>query len=120
MRVYLDDDLDSNILISLLKHSGHAPVSPRSVKTRGASDAEHLSYAASNGFALLTANAVDFIQLHDKWRALGQSHHGILIVYRENDPSRDMSFREIAATVTRIQDSGIALMNTIQNLNFWR
>lgn len=120
MKIYLDDDLDSNLLIGFLKHLGHAPVSPRSVKTRGATDGQHLTYAASNGLVLLSANAVDFLKLHEDWKALDQSHHGILIVYRENDPSRDMSFKEIAAAVTRIQESGIILMNTIQNLNFWR
>ena len=29
MRLYLDDDLDGNILIGLLQHAGHAVVSPR-------------------------------------------------------------------------------------------
>ena len=31
MRLYLDDDLDGNILIGLLQHAGHTVVSPRAV-----------------------------------------------------------------------------------------
>lgn len=35
MRLYLDDDLDSNALIGLLLQAGHQVVSPRAVGTRG-------------------------------------------------------------------------------------
>lgn len=34
MRVYLDDDLDSDALIGLLQQAGHDVVSPRAVGTR--------------------------------------------------------------------------------------
>jgi Domain of unknown function (DUF5615) len=64
MRLYLDDDLDGNILISLLQHAGHAVVSPRVVGTRGVLDPAHLRYAADHDLVLLTANAKDFLALH--------------------------------------------------------
>jgi hypothetical protein len=64
MRLYLDDDLDGNVLIGLLQHAGHDVVSPRAVGTRGVQDAVHLRYAADHGLVLLTANAKDFLALH--------------------------------------------------------
>ena len=67
MRIYLDDDLDSNRLIGLLKNEGHAVVSPREVGMRGATDLKHLQYASQNGLVLLTANVSDFLALHSKW-----------------------------------------------------
>jgi predicted nuclease of predicted toxin-antitoxin system len=67
MRIYLDDDLDSNRLIGLLKNDGHTVVSPREVGTRGATDLNHLQYASQNGLVLLTANASDFVALHSEW-----------------------------------------------------
>lgn len=57
MRVYLDDDLDSNALIGLLQKAGHEVISPRAVGTRGVADEEHLRYAAAHALVLLTANA---------------------------------------------------------------
>jgi predicted nuclease of predicted toxin-antitoxin system len=119
MRISLDDDLDSNALIGLLQQAGHEVVSPRAVGTRGVPDEEHLRYAATHALILLTANAEHFIDLHREWMKQ-QEHYGILIVYRENNPARDMSFRQIAQAVTQIEQSGLPLANAFHNLNFWR
>ena len=119
MRVYLADDLDSNTLVTLLQRAGHIVVSPRAVGIRGVADEEHLRYAAAHALVLLTANAGDFIDLHDAWTRRRREHHGILIVYRENNPARDMSFQQIAQAITRIERSGLPLANAFHNLNFW-
>lgn len=120
MRVYLDDDLDSNALIRLLRQAGHEVVSPRNVGTRARSDESHLRYAAANALVLLTANARDFVDLHHAWRSRQQDHHGILIVYKENNPVRDLSSQQIANAVTHVEHSGLPLSNALHNLNFWR
>jgi hypothetical protein len=43
-----------------------------------------------------------------------------LIVYRENNPVRDMTFHQIAQAVTKIEQSGMPMENACHNLNFWR
>jgi hypothetical protein len=118
--VYLDDDLDSNALIGLLRQGGHEVVSPRAVGTRGVTDEEHMLYAATRGLVLLTANAEDFIRLHVEWIVQNRGHSGILVVYRENNPARDMSFQQIARAVTGIERSGSDLVNRVYNLNAWK
>ena len=120
MRLYLDDDLDGNVLLDLLRHAGHVVVSPRAVGNRGIEDPAHLRYAADGDLVLLTANAQDFLALHVQWRENGQDHAGMLLVYRENNPQRDMTFQEMARAVSRLEQSGIPLRNTYHNLNFWR
>ena len=120
MRLYLDDDLDSNLLISLLKQLGHEVTSPRAVGMRGAPDEDHLQYAAGNDLVLMSANTGDFTQLNRKWAENRTSHSGILVVYKENNPARDMGFREIAEAVGAVEESGIPIADTCQNLNFWR
>jgi predicted nuclease of predicted toxin-antitoxin system len=120
MRIYLDDDLDSNLLIGLLRQEGHEVISPRTAGTRGINDEEHLDFAVSRNAVLLTANALDFVLLHNEFISQQRKHAGILIVYRENNPSRDMSFRQIAKSVSRIEESGVPLANAFHNLNFWR
>jgi hypothetical protein len=120
VRLYLDDDLDSNTLMGLLRRAGHEVVSPRAAGTRGATDEDHLGYATTRGLVLLTANASHFLALHGMWRAQGRQHAGILIVYRENDPTRDMTPHEITAAVMEIERSGVPLAGFAYNLNFWK
>jgi hypothetical protein len=124
MRIYLDDDLDSNLLIVHLRREGHEVFSPRTLNRRGVEDEAHLSYAAAHALVLLTANAGDFLQLHEQWLEQwleqGLRHEGILVVYRENNPARDMTLPQIARAVTRLEKSGLLAANTFQNLNVWR
>jgi hypothetical protein len=120
MKIYLDDDMDANELISLLEHEGHEVISPRRVAMRGALDEAHLSYAAAELCVLLTANVRDFLMLHQRWQGEGQSHAGIVAIYRENNPRRDMTYGQIARAVSHLESAGIALQNTFQNLNMWR
>ena len=117
MRLYLDDDLDSNVLLRLLQRAGHEVISPRAVGNRGAADEEHLRYATAHSLTVLTANAQDFIDLHEEWTRKQQRHLGILIVYRENDPTRDMSPQQIAQAVTRRNCQGITYSKT--NVGRW-
>jgi hypothetical protein len=90
------------------------------VGTRGVHDLAHLRYAADHDLVLLTANAKDFLALHEQWQQDRQEHPGMLLLYRENNPQRDMTFQEIARAVSRLGQAGIPLQNTYQNLNFWR
>src|SRR5689334_17481100 len=109
MNIYPDDDSDSDALIGLLQQGGHKVTSPRSAGTSGMADKDHLSYAASHDCVLLTSNARDFIELHKKWMTAGKKYPGILIVYKENNPARDMTFQQIASTITKIEQSGLLL-----------
>jgi len=59
VRLYLDDDLDSNTLMGLLRRAGHEVVSPRAAGTRGATDEDHLGYATTRGLVLLTAAVME-------------------------------------------------------------
>jgi predicted nuclease of predicted toxin-antitoxin system len=120
MRLYLDDDMDANALISILQEEGHEVRSPRAVAMRGAEDAAHLQYAAAHQCAVVTANARDFLTLHQTWQEAGQQHAGILALYRENHPRRDMTYAQIAHAISRLERAGLPLQNTFHNLNMWR
>ena len=50
-------------------------------------DLAHLRYAADHDLVLLTANAKDFLALHAQWQQEGQEHPGMLLLYREKNPS---------------------------------
>ena len=90
MRLYLDDDMDANTLISVLQEEGHEVISPRAVAMRGAEDVAHLQYVAAHQGAVVTANARDFLTLHTRrgrrqdgttlasWHSTGRIIRGVI------------------------------------------
>ena len=119
MRLYLDDDIDANVLIRFLQEEGHEVISPRAVAMRGAEDEAHLQYAAIRQCAIVTTNVRDFLTLHQTWQEEGRHHAGILALYRENNPRRDMTYAQIAWAISRLERAGLPLQNTFHNLNMW-
>jgi hypothetical protein len=117
MRLYLDDDMDANVLIRFLQEEGHEVMSPRAIAMRGTEDEAHLQYAAVHQCAVVTANVRDFLTLHQTWQEEGRHHAGILALYRENNPQRDMTYAQIARAISRLARAGLPLQNTFHNLN---
>ncbi|MFA0750438.1 MAG: hypothetical protein SLRJCFUN_000841 [Candidatus Fervidibacter sp.] len=118
--VYLDECLDSDKLIALLKREGLKVVSPRDVGTLGCGDFEHLEFCAQNGYTLLTADPDDFLALHRQWQAQGRKHSGILAVYAERDLSKNMSDYDIVRAIKKLLASGAPIANQFIVLNHWR
>ncbi|MGB9301358.1 MAG: DUF5615 family PIN-like protein [Anaerolineae bacterium] len=78
IRLYLDEDVHRRMASALrLRHFD--VVSAHEVRRWGLSDEEQLSYAASEGRALFTYNAADYLQLHLDWLQRGQEHQGIIV-----------------------------------------
>ena len=120
MRLYLDDDMDANVLIRFLQDTGHEVMSPRAVVMRGVEDEAHLRYATAQQCAVVTANVRDFLRLHQTWQEEGRHHAGILALYRENNPQRDMTYAQIARAISRLERAGLPLQTMFHNLNMWR
>jgi len=120
MRLYLDDDMDANVLIRVLQNEGHEVMSPRGVAMRGAEDEAHLRYAAAHQCAVVIANVRDFLVLHQMWQEEERQHAGILALYRENNPQRDLTYAQLARAISRLERTGLPLQNTFHNLNMWR
>jgi len=111
--LYLDEDLASKELIARLAKSGHFVVDT----VRGIGDAVAWATAQEHGAAVLTQNAPDFLKLASE----AKSHHGLLVVYRDGNASKDMRIAEIAAAVDKVQaELGIGLKDQIVILNQYR
>ena len=77
-RLYLDEDVHRRVAAALrLRHFD--VVSAHEVQRWGLSDHEQLSYAATEGRALFTYNAADYVRLHLDWMRSGQQHCGIIV-----------------------------------------
>jgi hypothetical protein len=92
VRILVDEDLASRELIARLED-----VFPGNIiaPERSASDDEVWQRAQAERAAILTGNVVDFLRVAAHWPA----HHGLLLVYRRNDPRADLRAADIVAGV---------------------
>ncbi len=120
MKFYLDDNAADRRLVALLRKEGHSVTIPSDAGQAGATDPRHLLHAVRTGCLILTNDYADFTDLHDLIIGSGGSHPGILLVYSENDPTRDMTARGISVAITKLESSGVALENELHVLNQWR
>ena len=113
MRLCLDENLRSKELRSRLQAAGHDVIDPG----LGISDAGVWEFAQRNSAVVLTGNAVDFEPL-----ARASKHHaGLLLVYRDNDPRRDMTVADIATAINNVDAAGDRAMDDkVLALNMFR
>jgi predicted nuclease of predicted toxin-antitoxin system len=78
IRLYLDEDVHPGVATAV-RRRGFDALSTHELGRWGRSDPEQLAYAAAEGRALFTFNAVDFLRLHQAWLEAGRSHWGIII-----------------------------------------
>lgn len=120
MKCYVDDDLDSDLLLQLATAQGHELISPRKAGLRGTRDATHLAFAVGQGVPILSGNTGDFEALHELAQALRGRHFGILLVYGERDARRQMKAAQIVSALTKVENSQQSLVNELIVLNRFR
>jgi len=76
----------------------------------------HFAHARTNGRVILTKNVRDFEILHNQH----PDHPGILVVYQDNDPARDMSYSEIIQAIANLESAGVAIVGGFWPLNAYR
>ena len=120
MRLYLDDDSTNPVLIKLLRREAHDVLVPTDFNMSGAKDASHLCQAIREKAVLLSHNFDDFKLLHDLLLE-GQGHHsGILIVRKDNDPTRDMQPPHIVRALRNLRTAAVPIADQCTILNHWR
>jgi len=120
MRLYLDDDSASLLLVRLLRQANHDVQLPGDVSLAGAADAVHLTHSVREGRILLSHNYRDFEDLHDLVMQAQGHHPGILVVRRDNDPKRDLSARGIVRAIGNLLAAKVPLVDRYHILNYWR
>ena len=115
LRLYLDDCANSRELRRRLSAAGHDVETPGDVRPSltGADDRTHLAHAKTAGRTILTLNARDFKELHDQ----DPIHPGILAVYQDNDPARDMSYLDIVQAIANLENAGMPIAGAFWILN---
>ena len=114
MRLYVDEDIASAELLARLTAAGHEVLAP----LRGEPDARCWRYAQEHAAAVITMDAVDFVALAEA----SASHHGLILGYRRNDPTRDLTIASIAQAIGRVTEvypDGIADQILVLNQFQW-
>jgi hypothetical protein len=120
MRLYLDDDSTSTLLVQLLRRAGHDVRLPAEIGVAGESDAVHLMHAVLEDRVYLSHNYDDFEDLHNLALALRGHHPGILVVRKDNNPKRDLAPPGIVRAIGKLLAAGVGLADHFYVLNHWR
>jgi predicted nuclease of predicted toxin-antitoxin system len=112
-----DEDTQSRRLVLELRAAGHDVQTTREANPGGKADSIILDYAIANERVLLSQNCNDFRELSQRMVATGRNHCGVLLIYRYNDPDKDMNYKQIAAAITNVENSGIILKNLAISVN---
>lgn len=118
LNIYLDDCAFSHRLRQLLIAAGHVVQIPAEVDPplTAQADARHFAHVRATGQIILTYNPADFEQLHTQYA----DHPGILAVYQDNDPARDMSYSDVVRAIANLQQIGVPLAGGFWVLNAYQ
>lgn len=100
-----------------LAAAGHDVVSTQDIGSDSAPDPEVFEIARKLGRVVLTRNADDYRILHEQNTEPG--HPGVLAIYQDADPQKNMSYKDIARAIDNIQKAGIHMSDQFVPVNVW-
>jgi len=116
LRLLVDEDSQARTLVRLLVEAGHDVLTAEAAGLNSLQDAEVFARAIHERRALLTRNCSDFLELHREH----PEHFGILAIYQDADPAKNMSHAEIVRSIGNVLESGMAVEGQFVALNAWR
>jgi predicted nuclease of predicted toxin-antitoxin system len=120
MRIYVDEDLAAGLVLRLLQQAGHDVVAPAGLGMLGRSDPVQFAFAIQERRVCLTGNYDDYEELHLLIRQAQGNHPGVLVVRKDNDPTRDLTPKGIVAALRNLEAAGVPIANEYIILNHWR
>jgi predicted nuclease of predicted toxin-antitoxin system len=115
LRLLVDEDTQAKWLVNLLRSAGHDVVTVPEANLAAELDPRVLEYAQREDRILLTRNCEDFRALH---HAQAQ-HAGIVAIYQDRDPDKNMSYAAIVRALANLEASGLELTGQFVVLNAW-
>ena len=120
MKLYLDDDMAAPLLARLLRNAGHDVRLPSDFGLVGAEDAVHFRHAALDGRTILTGNHDDYRDLHRLVVELTGHHLGVLVVRKDNNPKRDLTYPGVVRALSKLLNANAPTADQLIILNHWR
>lgn len=116
MRILVDEDSQARVQLNILRGDGHDVVAVGELGKNGTTDPEMFDLAQSLERVLLTHNSEAFHELHRE----RPGHRGIMAVYRDADPRKNLNHAEIVVAIRRLETSGVPIAGDFHVLNCWR
>jgi predicted nuclease of predicted toxin-antitoxin system len=116
LRILVDEDSQARAQLNILRGDGHDVVAVGELGQNGTPDPEVYDLAQSLERVLLTHNTEDFHELQRK----RPGHRGIMAVYRDADPRKNMNHAQLAVAIRRLETSGVTIAGNFHVLNYWR
>lgn len=104
-------------MVSKLRNAGHDILTVSEVDLIRKRDEIIFQYAIEQQRIVLTTNCDDFIILANTATMAQKSYPGILLVYRYNNPNKDMSNEQIVMAVSNLEKTSITIANNYHSLN---
>jgi len=120
MRIYLDEDISSALLVTLLRKAGQQVRRSVDAGMAGKSDPEHFLYCIQQNEVLLTHNHVHFERLHRLVIGSGGHHPGAMAVRLEKDRTKNMKPAAIISAIRKLESAGVPIVDQLHILNHWR
>jgi predicted nuclease of predicted toxin-antitoxin system len=120
MRIYLDEDISSALLVALLRKARHQAFRCVDAGMAGKSDPENFLYSIQQDEVLLTHNHVHFERLHRLVLGSGGHHPGVMAVRLERDRTKNMKPAGIVSAIRKLDSAGVPIADQLHILNQWR
>ena len=116
LNLYLDDCAYSKRLQRMLLDAGYNVTTPFEANIVGADDIVHFEYACRHKLIIVTKDANDFEELHQR----NQQHFGILAICEEADRNKNMNYADIVRAINNLVSANVPLLEQFYVLNHWR
>jgi predicted nuclease of predicted toxin-antitoxin system len=117
LKLLVDEDSQGKLLVNQLKKAGHNIHTVNDVDLRSASDIAVFAYAINHNYVMLTHNCIDFSELAEQILQQGKHHSGLLLIYKDNNPTKDISVAAIIKALKNLQNSKLILIDQTIILN---
>ncbi len=119
LKLLIDECLLDKALVSKLRNDGHDVVTASEVGLIRKRDEIVFQYAIDQQRIVLTTNCNDFIILASTATTTKNLYPGILLVYRYNNPNKDMSNEQIVTAISNLEKTSAVISNNCHSLNFY-
>jgi len=117
LKLLLDECLLDKSLVSKLRNAGHDVITASEVGLIRKRDEVIFQYAIDQQRIVLTTNCDDFIILAGTATTTQNSYPGILLVYRYNNPNKDMSNEQIVTAINNLEKTSAVISSNCYSLN---
>lgn len=115
--LYLDEDAQSDALISALRARGISVTTTSQAGNEHADDDGQVRFATSRDLVVATHNIADFARIHADTLAIGGAHSGIIVIQQQRWSPGELARRIIKLLVAASASGG--MRNRLEFISNW-